>query len=259
MEESRNFTTGVGQVEYARLRTACAYIFVILLVASAIALRQSVITTPVRGLLLATLLVGLFTGLLYFLKYLASHARAIYPAIFGVALFITWLVLGSRSPEIDMLRNTYILRLGSFNGVRYLWGGETNQGIDCSGLARAAFWQTLLTEGVREANPRLLCTTFWSFWWRDMSAKDMLDGKYGYTHRIGCADRLAGYNTSKLRRGDLAITRDGVHVMIYYGDGRWIEASPDDQRVVINPAPANTKRGWFRVPVVFVRWWILQD
>jgi hypothetical protein len=92
-----------------------------------------------------------------------------------------------------------------------------------------------------------------------MSARDMLRGKYGYTRVVGHADKLAGYPTLMLEKGDMAITDNGVHVMIYYGDGKWIEASPDDQKVVINEATADSKRAWFRTPVTFARWTILDE
>ncbi len=56
----------------------------------------------------------------------------------------------------------------------------------------------------------------------------------------------------------MAVTGDS-HVMIYYGHEQWIEASPGDRKVVVNEAPANSRRSYFNVPVKLVRWRILED
>ena len=240
-----------------RFRTMCLWIFAAGLVGCAIALRMSVITTTVRALLVVTLLFGLFTGLLYLLRLVGSRPGAVYPAIFFLGLFAVWAVLGNKPPEVVELRDRYMWRLHTYQGAPYLWGGETDDGIDCSGLARAAMWQAMLYEGLSEFNSGLLGPKLWRFWWRDMSARAILEGEYGYTEVIGHADQLAGYPTGLLELGDMAVTDDGIHVMIYFGDDKWIEASPDDLKVVANKAPADSHRPWFRRPVTLVRWSIL--
>lgn len=240
-------------------RRLCLLVFGILLVASAVAVRAPVMSNSVRLILVVTFLFGCFTGLLYLIRVFSEHSRLLYPAFFFLAFLAVWAVLGSRPPEEAMLRQRYCSRLRSFEGVRYVWGGETSRGIDCSGLARTALWQAMLHEGIKEANPHLLGPVLWKFWWRDMSARDILQGKYGYTHAIGEAEQVAGYDTSRLNPGDMAVTSDGVHVLIYSGKGQWIDAAPDDAEVTISKAPANSKRGWYRVPVTFVRWRILEE
>jgi len=49
-----------------------------------------------------------------------------------------------------------------------------------------------------------------------------------------------------------------AHVLIYYGKGRWIEANPEDGKVVINPAPRTSKRSYFNARVTLVRWRFLE-
>lgn len=240
-------------------RRLCAWIFAGLLAAVAITVRLSIMTSGVRILLVGTIIFGLFTGLIYLIKLPGSHPRALYPGLFFIALFIVWMTLANRPPNVPLLRATYVKRLMKFEGTRYVWGGETTGGIDCSGLARSAMWQAMLIEGGREVNPELLGKNFWRFWWRDMNAEAILAGKYSYTKTIGQAPKLAGYNTSDLEQGDMAVAGNGVHVLIYLGQGRWIEASPDDMKVVVNKAPANSKHAWFNVPITFVRWKILQE
>ena len=239
-------------------RKLCLWVFVGLLAACAVTVRVAIMTLLVCMLLFGTLLFGLFTGLVYLIKLSDMHPRALYPCLFFIALFVVWVVLADRPPHVEMLRSTYIKRLHKFEGVSYIRGGETTSGIDCSGLARSALWQAMIIEGGREFNPELLGLKFWKFWWRDLSADAIYRGDYGYTAAIGSAAKLAGYDTSDLQPGDMAVANAGIHVLIYVDKGEWIEASPDDKKVVINKAPANSKRRWFNVPVTFVRWKILQ-
>lgn len=174
-------------------------------------------------------------------------------------LFVTWAVLGNKPPDQHMLRSTYLKRLLGFQGTRYVWGGESHRGVDCSGLARAAFWQAMGTEGLREVNPRLLGPMTWKFWWHDISATDLFHGKYKYTKVICSVPKLAGFKSKKLKQGDIAITTMTPHVLIYLGKGNWIEANPDEKKVVINKANPNSDRTYFNMPATIVRWWILDS
>jgi len=239
-------------------RTLCLWMLGSLLVASGIVVRVVPMDGHVRLLLVLTFCVALLTGIVYFFKLLARQPAAIFPAFFFLTLFVVWSVLGSKPPDDFMLRSVYLRQLRSFVGVKFQWGGESYEGIDCSGLARVALWQAMLKEGVKEVNPRLLGSTLWKFWWRDVGAKDIGEGKYHYTRVIGYAPKLAGYDTSKLKTGDMAVA-SASHIMVYDGRGKWIEANPQDGKVVINKAAPSSKREWFNTPVTLVRWWILSN
>lgn len=258
MEEDLNGELSTKRRQLGILPRACAYIFIGLMVATAIALRVSTMTPTVRLLVVVMLGFGLFTGLVYLIRYFLNEPRALCPAFFILALFVTWSILGKKPPNVRALEQMYVKQLLYYRGTPHQWAGETNGGIDCSGLARAALWQAMLKVGVKEANSSLLGPQLWKFWWRDLSAGDMLKGRYGYTRVIGVADRLAGHDTSALSEGDMAIVGRGTHVLIYCGEDQWIGANPQDGRVVLNKATARSKRPYFLQPVTFVRWWILQ-
>ena len=57
--------------------------------------------------------------------------------------------------------------------------------------------------------------------------------------------------------GDMAVTEDGVHVLVYVGDQTWMEADPVFGRVVRESVPSDM--AWFETPVVLVRWKVLAD
>ncbi|MCL5104914.1 MAG: C40 family peptidase [Armatimonadetes bacterium] len=242
---------------HVAFRRLCNYIFVLLLIGSAVVTRVSLMTGSVRALLAATILFGVFTGLVHLTILFFSRPRLLYPALFFTGLFVVWAVLGNKPPDVEVIRLVYLRQLQAYTGTRYVWGGETHSGIDCSGIARAAFWQTVLKEGVRAFNSDLLGPKLWKFWWRDLSANDLLIGRYGYTRKIGEAAKLAGYSNSGLKPGDLAIAGSGSHVLVYLGNKEWIEANPDDGKVVTNVAAPHSKRPYFNMPVILMRWWIL--
>lgn len=241
-----------------RLRTVCAWITGVLLLMCGVGVRVFPMTATIRALLLATLLSCLITGFVAVVSGLKRRSAAVWPMVFFLALLIVWSVMGNKPPNIEALRKVYFKRLSALVGTPYQIDGETNLGVDSAGLARAALWHAMVREGVKEFNPRLLGRDLWNFWWRDMDAADIYRGKYGYARSIGFVDKLAGFDTEHLKIGDMAVA-DGQHVMIYYGKEKWIEANPIDGKVVINKAPAKSKRKWFNEPVRLIRWRIFEE
>jgi len=239
-------------------RAFCAWILGFLLAACGVVVRVAPMHTPVRVLLAGTLLFALFTCCVFILSMIGKRPMSAFPAIFFLTLFVLWTVLANNPPDQGALRTAYGNRLHAYLGAPYARGGEAETGVDCSGLARAALWQAMVRQGIKEFNPGLLGLELWNFWWRDVSAADLVEGKYGYTRVFGRADKLAGFDAGHLEVGDMAVSHKR-HVMVYYGEGQWIEASPIDKKVVVNKAPANSRRKWFNEPVVFVRWWIFQS
>jgi cell wall-associated NlpC family hydrolase len=143
-----------------------------------------------------------------------------------------------------------------FEGTRYLWGGEGRKGIDCSGLPRRALREALQEDGWSHGNGSAFRE--WARqWWFDTSAKAMGEGYQGFTRPIGIEGKLRELDFNRLDPGDLAVTRSGVHVMIYLGNGSWIQADPKPGKVVISN-PATDPSVWFDMEVGIHRWTVLE-
>lgn len=153
-----------------------------------------------------------------------------------VALLISpWLVLlpfamPGKAMDPDRLRADYVNRLLRFEDTRYVWGGESPRGIDCSGLPRRALRDALWTEGWHHANGTAF-RMWWEQWCFDSSAKAMGQGYRGRTASLGVSGPLWKLDPSQLLPGDLAIRADGVHVVVYLGNRLWIEADPGRGKV----------------------------
>ena len=50
----------------------------------------------------------------------------------------------------------------------------------------------------------------------------------------------------------MAVTKGGAHVLVYLGNGEWMEADPSLNKVVIIHPP--TANAWFDMPVQLVQW-----
>ena len=163
----------------------------------------------------------------------------------------------SRPVDAEDLRESYLDRLVSYRGVRYLWGGEGRLGIDCSGLPRRALrdalaWRSLVTWNgglVREALRQ---------WWFDASAKALAEGHGDYVVPLGNAGTVKEMSYEGLQSGDLAITVSGIHVLCYLGGDLWIQAEPEIRKVVVLNGRTDDNV-WFDVPVKMYRWRMLTE
>lgn len=154
------------------------------------------------------------------------------------------------------LRAHYVDAMRGFEGTRYLWGGEGRKGIDCSGLPRRALRKSLLEDGWSHGNGSAFRE--WARqWWFDTSAKAMGEGYRGFTRPISVEGKLKELDFNRLKPGDLAVTRSGVHVMIYVGNGNWIQADPKPGKVVISQ-PSSDPSVWFDMEVSVHRWTVLE-
>jgi len=200
----------------------------------------------------AILLFGSFAawalGLFLFWRTLLLRLVFLLPlvAVIGVVL------LPYRIADTVALRVAYVKALRSYEGVPYLWGGESRMGIDCSGLVRRGLIDAAFSEGWRTQDLGLLRTGL-ALWWYDTSAKAMGEGYQGRTHLLGLADSLNDADYGLLLPGDLAVTEDGRHVLTFLGDKTWIEAEPRAGRVILQTAPSNDL--WFTTHMRLMRWY----
>jgi NlpC/P60 family len=170
-------------------------------------------------------------------------AVACVPPMFGI--------LPGRSVDPALLRALSAQEAASYLGVRYVWGGESPLGIDCSGLVRRGLIDTYLHQSVLTLNPGLLRAGVF-LWWHDCTARDLGDGHLGFTHHVLSLPSLSAPLPPEVLPGDLAVTADGVHVLLYVGGGSWLQADPSADRVTrVTPPEQNP---WLSVPVRIVRW-----
>jgi cell wall-associated NlpC family hydrolase len=103
---------------------------------------------------------------------------------------VKWTVEEERALVVEIAR--------SWLGVRYLWGGTTRAGVDCSGFVQRVF---------RAAGFRVPRTT----WGQIRAGRPVARGK--------------------ILKADLLFFGDGGHVAIYLGNGRIIHSPYSGSRV----------------------------
>ncbi len=163
------------------------------------------------------------------------------------------LCLPGRAIDPSALRGEYVRCLARYEQTPFVWGGETERGLDCSGLVRRAMIDALWRHGLRRANPRAVRAGLW-LWWHDTSAQALGQGYRGLTRDVGGAPSVNAADHTSLLPGDLAVL-DGTHVMAYLGRQTWIEADPSPaygDRVVCQTVP--TTNPWFGKPAQLRRW-----
>jgi hypothetical protein len=85
-------------------------------------------------------------------------------------------------PRSD-LQAEYVRNLRRYEGTRYVWGGESWMGVDCSGIVRSAWIDAHFRLGITSARPDLIRTAL-SAWWFDASAKELSLGYSGRARRL---------------------------------------------------------------------------
>ncbi len=138
-----------------------------------------------------------------------------------------------------------------YEGVGYVWGGESSRGIDCSGLVRRAYIDAALSTAWHDASPaHLRRALIW--WWRDTTARQFENHAPVRGKRLGLSQSLRDDIPTGLRPGDLAIVGSGVHVLMYLGENRWIQADPMTHRVLVSDSRTN-RDAWMEGKAVLLR------
>lgn len=164
-------------------------------------------------------------------------------------------LLPGRPLDQTLLKQDYLSGMRGFKGSTYVWGGESARGIDCSGLPRRALRDALARQAFT-GNGK--AARLWlEQWWFDTSARAMQESYRGFTKTTGVSGRMSDLDLSRVQPGDLAVTGDGRHVMIYLEKGEWIQADPGPGQVIV-ATPGRDDNAWFNSYVSLHRWTALE-
>ncbi|PCJ54336.1 MAG: hypothetical protein COA79_21995 [Planctomycetota bacterium] len=184
--------------------------------------------------------------------YMLKNYKIIATVLFGLGIaFILFLILPGSESKNKSLRVSYINSLKSYEGTKYIWGGENRIGIDCSGLVRNGLINANIKQSFLTFNPKLFRNAF-KLWWYDCSAKAIRDGYKNFANHKFKAKTINDIDTSKLNIGDIAVTTGGSHILAYIGNNKWIEADPGIRKTVIIKTPS--KNPWFNMPIYILEW-----
>lgn len=167
-------------------------------------------------------------------------------------LAVAGLFIPGRDHDPEALRDCYVSSLRFYEGALYVWGGENRVGIDCSGLVRRGLLVANVKQGLLTLNPRLLRTAA-QLWWQDASARELRNGYRGRTRRVIDTASINEADHGLLLPGDFAVTQNGVHALVYLGEGTWMEADPGRFEVIRVRVPVQGNN-WFDTPVRMMRW-----
>lgn len=191
---------------------------------------------------------------LWVLSLLIAWKNKILKLILIILPIILISLLSLNGPVIDkeIIRLEYVKSLKEYDGTKYLWGGETSLGIDCSGLVRRGLIDTYIRLGFLKFSPQYIRKGIY-LWFNDLSAEAMGNEHNNLTVRILSDQTLNNTDYGQIREGDIMVTTSGVHTMAYIGNQEWIQADPSKHKVVILRAP-DVSNNWYNVPSNILRW-----
>ena len=195
-------------------------------------------------------LVVLLVGSVFVLFWKIKIIR--YTVITLLVAMSVFLALSGAEVDIKVLKSEYVEALRKYEGVDYLWGGESKAGIDCSGLVRKGLIDTYFKVGVTNISPQYIRRALY-IWFFDSSAEALRDGYRDYTVTLIRDITLNTTDYSLISEGDIMVTEDGLHTMVYIGDNSWIQADPGEGKVIIEKAPSKGNN-WYNVKSRIVRW-----
>lgn len=203
-----------------------------------------------------TYLAAIFTAFTGSLLLLWRFPRLRFLPILFAGLVSLPFLLPGRPLEQNTLRQAYIDELRNFEGCLYYWGGESRFGIDCSGLPRRSLINALIRQSIPGFNASALRHAV-GLWWYDASAKAISEGYRDETIPLGNDGKLRELDLAKLSTGDLAVTQGGAHMLVYLGDGNWIQADPGVGKVITENSLRDSNP-WFSYRVTTHRWRVFE-
>ena len=216
----------------------------------------ALLADPIRSglikLLIVALSVGVSAGLIFWIRKKSVRLICLV-AVLLVAAVVTFKPVQPKPPE--QVRSDYVEALRRYEGVRYVWGGETKRGVDCSGIVRAAWVDSQLRLGAKSASATPIRNAF-ATWWFDASAKELGAGYRARTVELHQSKSIRANQDRALSPGDFAIVANGTHALAYLGNHEWIQADPSAQKVII--VSTTNRNTWLDAPAVFMRWSALE-
>lgn len=183
--------------------------------------------------------------------------RIVVAAFCILPLVLVALIISVSKPiDVSTLRSAYQQNLKRYEGTKYVWGGENHVGIDCSGLPRKALRMAFLQQGLIQFNGTCV-REYLRQWWYDASAKALAEGYREYTVPLNLEGKIYTADYGALEPGDLAVTKTGIHVLVFLGGNMWIQADPGVGKVALFDGRASNNQ-WFKTPVRFYRWSVFQ-
>lgn len=190
---------------------------------------------------------------LYLACYVIYVARILYLRLLIGSLFLLTVVVAIWNKDSVLVpSDQYAIALKSYTGTPYVWGGESDKGIDCSGLLRRAYIYACINVFRGSGNLGYLANAF-DVWLNDSSAINLLEGYSGRTEKINDVSSINEISGIDLRIGDLAVTANGIHCLAYVGNNEWISADPGVKSVIILKAP-DRSFGFYKCKVAICRW-----
>lgn len=210
--------------------------------------------TPIHSSIIKLGLLGSLSGIWGAILVLLWPSKIARVLLLGLPLAsIAILAFWPEKPvDQEQLRREYLNTMLSYRGVEYVWGGETPRGIDCSGLPRRALREAMARNGLLTGNGTLVREAL-SQWWHDASAKALQEGHRQQLASLDTTGTIQTMPYDRLLAGDLAITDDGRHVMVFLGGEDWLQADPGIGRVALLNG-RKSGNSWFEVPVHMFRW-----
>ena len=163
-------------------------------------------------------------------------------------------LLANRPFSATRLQQNYLHSLKNSEGITYVWGGENFLGIDCSGLPRRSIMNALFKESFLSFSSQAFLKAL-DIWIFDSSAKALNEGYHNQTRYITSFNSIK-HISPKLSKGDLAVTQDCVHLLVYLGNDMWIQADPVHGSVH-RGSPFEEQNVWYDEPVNIIRWGVL--
>lgn len=230
------------------------YLSILLLIAAIIIL----IMHPINRFSIKITTLGLFILLFISILALFWKKKIIRFTVIGIVA-ASGIFLSVTGPGVskEIIRKEYISSLKKYEGVKYLWGGENSYGIDCSGLVRKGLIDTFFKLGFKEFSPQYIRQALY-IWFYDSSAEALRDGYREYTVPIMKDITLNSLEHSKIVEGDIMVTENCVHTMVYIGNNFWIQADPGKGKVIIEMAPSKDNV-WYDSKSRIVRWKALAE